>query len=300
MIEHWSNTLLSVEEMRPPCCSVDVSNGSSAQLQDDIHIPEVYVQDKHALMQTRFGHSRQTEAAPSCSIVSCKETWSHLHFQALLFFFFYLLGGERLRPVVQNEPVFVEGFGLCRRFFALLPVCDFAVFIHGWDGPPATVGRGNMVGRRHDRAFCACGGEERGGRGWRESVCERERERASEQEREREKAQRLERSSITGSRGSSDSIHQFGTAPRFPGKKHAHPNPYANTDLLEHAAVLAIKSMGNITWCVTHKHAPWKPLAGSASVEGQSAPVRTMEAVGHGTHANFHCVERSLPIGAAH
>lgn len=88
MIEHWSNTLLSVEEMRPPCCSVDVSNGSSAQLQDDIHIPEVYVQDKHALMQTRFGHSRQTEAAPSCSIVSCKETWSHLHFQALLFFFF--------------------------------------------------------------------------------------------------------------------------------------------------------------------------------------------------------------------
>lgn len=200
MIEHWSNTLLSVEEMRPPCCSVDVSNGSSAQLQDDIHIPEVYVQDKHALMQTRFGHSRQTEAAPSCSIVSCKETWSHLHFQALLFFFFYLLGGERLRPVVQNEPVFVEGFGLCRRFFALLPVCDFAVFIHGWDGPPATVGRGNMVGRRHDRAFCACGGEERGGRGWRESVCERERERASEQERERERK-------LSGSSAAASPVH---------------------------------------------------------------------------------------------
>lgn len=36
-----------------------------------------------------------------------------------------------------------------------------------------------MVGRRHDRAFCACGGEERGGR-------EEERERESERERERE------------------------------------------------------------------------------------------------------------------
>lgn len=116
MIEHWSNTLLSVEEMRPPCCSVDVSNGSSAQLQDDIHIPEVYVQDKHALMQTRFGHSRQTEAAPSCSIVPCKETWSHLHFQALLFFFFLPSGRWKIASSGTKRAC------LCWRVWALPPV----------------------------------------------------------------------------------------------------------------------------------------------------------------------------------
>ena len=54
-----------------------------------------------------------------------------LHFHPLPSVFYYLLGGERLRPVVENQPVFTEGFGLCRRFLALLPVCDFTVLVHG-------------------------------------------------------------------------------------------------------------------------------------------------------------------------
>lgn len=93
----------------------------------------------------------------------------------------YLLGGERLRPVVQDEPVFVEGLQLRRRLVALLPIWDFTVRVHGRDGPPATVGGGYMVGRRHDRAFCACSGEElREGRegGGRERERETEREHA--------------------------------------------------------------------------------------------------------------------------
>lgn len=39
----------------------------------------------------------------------------HLDFHAMLCVcvcVYYLLGGERLRPVVQNQPVFAEGFGL--------------------------------------------------------------------------------------------------------------------------------------------------------------------------------------------
>lgn len=65
-------------------------------------------------------HARDVEPPPfssACSFSLCVSL--------------YLLGGERLRPVIQNEPVFAEGFGLCRRFLALLAVCDFAVFIHG-------------------------------------------------------------------------------------------------------------------------------------------------------------------------
>lgn len=196
---------------------------------------------KHTLITANKHRKLQAVASWDVEPPPFSSSWFYLHLN-IFFFFFYLLGGERLRPVVQNEPVFIEGFGLCRRFFALLPVCDFAVFIHGWDGPPATVGRGNMVGRRHDRAFCACGGEERGGKGW------REREEGEERESERERDQRLERSSITGSRGGGGGIHQFGTAPRLPMKREktdAHPNPYANTHLLERAAALTVKSMGN-------------------------------------------------------
>lgn len=106
---------------------------------------------------------------------------------SLLLLPLYLLGGEGLRPVVQDEPVFVEGFELRRRLLALLPVCDFTFLVHRRDGPPATVGGGNMVGRRHDRAFCACRGEERSeGRGGKERERETERgERGGERERAR-------------------------------------------------------------------------------------------------------------------
>lgn len=232
--------------MRPPCCSVDVSNGSSAQLQDDIHIPEVYVQDKHALMQTRFGHSRQTEAAPSCSIVSCKETWSHLHFQALLFFFTFW----EVKDCVQwykTSLSLLKGLGSAAGSShsspsVILPSSSMAEMGHQLQ----LVGVTWLEDAMTERFVRVEERSEEGEDG--ERVCVKGKESEQANKREREKAQRLERSSITGSRGSSDSIHQFGTAPRFPGKKHAHPNPYANTDLLEHAAVLAIKSMGN---CIT-------------------------------------------------
>lgn len=70
--------------------------------------------------------------------------------------FSYLLRAEGLSPVVQNEPVFGVWLVFYRGLVALLSVCDFAIFVHGWYGPPATVGGSNIVGRRHDRGFCAC------------------------------------------------------------------------------------------------------------------------------------------------
>ncbi len=86
----------------------------------------------------------------------------------------YLLRAEGLSPVVQNEPVFGVWLVFYRGLVSLLSVCDFAIFVHGWYGPPATVGGSNIVGRRHDRGFCAC---ERG--------AERERGREGGIERER-------------------------------------------------------------------------------------------------------------------
>lgn len=68
---------------------------------------------------TRLGHAREERARRE----------SHVH--AVWCVFFYLLGGERLRPVVQHQPVFVEGLGLRRCVLALLSVCDFPVLIHG-------------------------------------------------------------------------------------------------------------------------------------------------------------------------
>lgn len=129
-IEHQS---CYMSRKRTPWCSAfpNVSRGRSAQLQDNIHIPEVCAgikhapKKKHALIITN--KHRELHAVASCHV---KETYMEPPpFSSS--FFFYLLGGERLRPVVQNEPVFIEGFELCRRFLALLPVCDFTVFIHG-------------------------------------------------------------------------------------------------------------------------------------------------------------------------
>lgn len=218
--------------MRPPCCSVDVSNGSSAQLQDDIHIPEVYVQDKHALMQTRFGHSRQTEAAPSCSIVSCKETWSHLHFQALLFFFTFW----EVKDCVQwykTSLSLLKGLGSAAGSShsspsVILPSSSMAEMGHQLQ----LVGVTWLEDAMTERFVRVEERSEEGEDGERECVKGKESEQANK--REREKAQRLERSSITGSRGSSDSVHQFGTAPRFPGK---------NTHTLIHMQIPTYSSM---------------------------------------------------------
>lgn len=218
--------------MRPPCCSVDVSNGSSAQLQDDIHIPEVYVQDKHALMQTRFGHSRQTEAAPSCSIVSCKETWSHLHFQALLFFFTFW----EVKDCVQwykTSLSLLKGLGSAAGSShsspsVILPSSSMAEMGHQLQ----LVGVTWLEDAMTERFVRVEERSEEGEDG--ERVCVKGKESEQANKREREKAQRLERSSITGSRGSSDSIHQFGTAPRFPGK---------NTHTLIHMQIPTYSSM---------------------------------------------------------
>lgn len=78
----------------------------------------------------------------------------------------------------------------------------------------------------------------------RERVCERERERANERERERESsaARAQQHHRFTRQHRQHPSVWDSSAPPR---EKHAHPNPYANTDLLEHAAALAIKSMGN-------------------------------------------------------
>lgn len=218
--------------MRPPCCSVDVSNGSSAQLQDDIHIPEVYVQDKHALMQTRFGHSRQTEAAPSCSIVSCKETWSHLHFQALLFFFTFW----EVKDCVQwykTSLSLLKGLGSAAGSShsspsVILPSSSMAEMGHQLQ----LVGVTWLEDAMTERFVRVEERSEEGEDG--ERVCVKGKESEQANKREREKSQRLERSSITGSRGSSDSIHQFGTAPRFPGK---------NTHTLIHMQIPTYSSM---------------------------------------------------------
>lgn len=154
-IEHQSSCMS--RKMNP------VLRRRCAQLQDQTHITEICAGNTRAHTGGGGGggekkhklRSQQTQKLHACSKhIMQKGTWRHLHFPSPAACFLYLLGGERLRPVVQDEPVFVEGFGLRRRFLALLAVCDLAVLVHRWDGPPATVGGGNMVGRRHDRAFC--------------------------------------------------------------------------------------------------------------------------------------------------
>lgn len=101
--------------------------------------------------------------------------------------------------MVQDQPVPAEGSGLRglrRGLLALLTVCHFAVLVHGGDGPPATVGGGNMVGGRHDRAVCACGGEERSAGREGEGEGEREKRQKEGRERGRERELQAERSSI--------------------------------------------------------------------------------------------------------
>lgn len=68
----------------------------------------------------------------------------------------------------------------------------------------------------------------------------------SEQERERESsaARAQQHHRFTRQQRQHPSVWDSSALPR---EKHAHPNPYANTDLLEHAAALAIKSGNRIT-----------------------------------------------------
>lgn len=89
----------------------------------------------------------------------------------------YLLRAERLCPVVQNEAVFREGLVLHWRLVTFLSVRELAILAHGRNGPPAAVGGGDMVGRRHDGG-CSCV-REKGYQPGRDGEGERERERAS-------------------------------------------------------------------------------------------------------------------------
>lgn len=152
-IEHQSSCM---SRKWTQCCGADVhSCGIRLILPRYVRGISVHTQEEVEWGGgTQAAFTTNTKAARLQQAHHAKGTWRHLHFPSPAACFLYLLGGERLRPVVQDEPVFVEGFGLRRRFLALLAVCDLAVLVHRWDGPPATVGGGNMVGRRHDRAFC--------------------------------------------------------------------------------------------------------------------------------------------------
>lgn len=93
--EYWTPIHLCVEEKEALCCSafLNVSKWEICPAAGSYSYSRGMCTNKHAQKQTCFDHNKQTEGgAPRWSLMSCKETWSHLHFQArLLFFFFFFL-----------------------------------------------------------------------------------------------------------------------------------------------------------------------------------------------------------------